>query len=167
VVASSDPGLLGGKLDIGASRVMEGRAWTGVVAESSAAVLSAHVPVLDDGGKMIGIAAISRNYPPPWSAWGMQFPICSPIWAWPVSWVWPVPCCCPGASNARPWAWNRDEITGLVENREAMLHGLKEGVVALDPNERITVANDSARELLGLPADCVGKKWHRFAWTPH
>jgi two-component system, CitB family, sensor kinase len=39
-----------------------------------------------------------------------------------------------------------------------MLHGLKEGVVALDPNERITVANDSARELLGLPADCVGKK---------
>lgn len=39
-----------------------------------------------------------------------------------------------------------------------MLHGLKEGVVALDPNERITVANDSARELLGLPADCVGRK---------
>jgi sensor histidine kinase regulating citrate/malate metabolism len=50
------------------------------------------------------------------------------------------------------------EITGLVENREAMLHGLKEGVVALDPHERITVANDSARELLGLPADCVGRK---------
>ena len=58
------------------------------------------------------------------------------------------------------------EITGLVENREAMLHGLKEGVVALDPHERITVANDSARALLGLPADCVGKKLHSLAVEP-
>ena len=41
------------------------------------------------------------------------------------------------------------EITGLVENREAMLHGLKEGVVALDPQERITVVNDSARRAAG------------------
>jgi two-component system CitB family sensor kinase len=30
--------------------------------------------------------------------------------------------------------------------------------VALDPHERVTVANDSARELLGLPPDCVGRK---------
>ena len=58
------------------------------------------------------------------------------------------------------------EITGLVENREAMLHGLKEGVVALDPHERITVVNDSARALLGLPADCVGKRLHSLSVEP-
>ena len=31
VVASSDPSLLGQPLELGESRVMEGRAWTGVV----------------------------------------------------------------------------------------------------------------------------------------
>jgi two-component system CitB family sensor kinase len=43
-----------------------------------------------------------------------------------------------------------DEIAGLLQDREAMLHGIREGVVALDPQERITVVNDKARRLLGL-----------------
>ncbi len=48
------------------------------------------------------------------------------------------------------------EITGLVEHREALLHGIKEGVVALDQQHRITLVNKQARELLALPDDCVG-----------
>lgn len=63
VVTASDPSLLGQQLALGESRVMEGRAWTGVLTTNGTAVLSAHVPVLDDDGKMIGIASISRNYP--------------------------------------------------------------------------------------------------------
>jgi two-component system CitB family sensor kinase len=158
VVASSDPGLLGGKLDIGASRVMEGRAWTGVVAESSAAVLSAHVPVLDDGGKMIGIAAISRNYPTTLERLGDAVP--NLLTYLGVASVLGVAGSLLLSRRVKRQTLGMEpsEITGLVENREAMLHGLKEGVVALDPNERITVANNSARELLGLPADCVGKR---------
>ena len=158
VVASSDPGLLGAELDIGSSRVMEGRAWTGVVAESSAAVLSAHVPVLDDGGKMIGIAAISRNYPTTLERLGDAVP--NLLTYLGVASVLGVAGSLLLSRRVKRQTLGMEpsEITGLVENREAMLHGLKEGVVALDPNERITVANDSARELLGLPADCVGKK---------
>jgi two-component system, CitB family, sensor kinase len=158
VVASSDPGLLGAELDIGSSRVMEGRAWTGVVTESSAAVLSAHVPVLDDGGKMIGIAAISRNYPTTLERLGDAVP--NLLTYLGVASVLGVAGSLLLSRRVKRQTLGMEpsEITGLVENREAMLHGLKEGVVALDPNERITVANDSARELLGLPADCVGKK---------
>ncbi|MEU5599898.1 sensor histidine kinase [Streptomyces sp. NPDC020298] len=43
-----------------------------------------------------------------------------------------------------------EEIAGLLQDREAMLHGIREGVVALDPDGRITVVNDEARRLLGL-----------------
>ncbi|MEU2779374.1 sensor histidine kinase [Streptomyces sp. NPDC007162] len=43
-----------------------------------------------------------------------------------------------------------EEIAGLLQDREAMLHGIREGVVALDPDGRITVVNDEARDLLGL-----------------
>ncbi|MEU6221785.1 sensor histidine kinase [Streptomyces sp. NPDC047022] len=43
-----------------------------------------------------------------------------------------------------------EEIAGLLQDREAMLHGIREGVVAFDPDGRVTVVNDEARRLLGL-----------------
>ncbi|MEV7377811.1 sensor histidine kinase [Streptomyces lydicus] len=43
-----------------------------------------------------------------------------------------------------------EEIAGLLQDREAMLHGIREGMVAFDPDGRITVVNDEARRLLGL-----------------
>ncbi|MGW3094377.1 ATP-binding protein [Streptomyces sp. NPDC001102] len=43
-----------------------------------------------------------------------------------------------------------EEIAGLLQDREAMLHGIREGVIAFDPDGRITVVNDEARRLLGL-----------------
>jgi two-component system CitB family sensor kinase len=166
VVASSDPGLLGQPLELGASRVLEGRAWTGVVAGSGSAVLSAHVPVLDDTGKMIGIASISRDYPTTLERLGDAIPNL-------VTYVGVASVLGVAGSfllsrrvKRQTLGMEPSEITGLVENREAMLHGLKEGVVALDPNERITVANDSARELLGLPEDCVGKRLNSLPVDP-
>jgi len=44
------------------------------------------------------------------------------------------------------------EIVELVQRREAMLLGVKEGVVGLDAEHRITLLNPAARELLELPA---------------
>lgn len=41
------------------------------------------------------------------------------------------------------------EIAALLEQREGVLHGVKEGVLALDLAGRVTLVNDSARELLG------------------
>lgn len=43
-----------------------------------------------------------------------------------------------------------EEIACLVQDREAMLHGIREGVVAFAPDGTITVVNDEARRLLGL-----------------
>jgi two-component system CitB family sensor kinase len=48
------------------------------------------------------------------------------------------------------------EISALLEQREAMLHGIREGVVAVDRNGLITVVNDEARRLLSLPEGIEG-----------
>ncbi|MDP9321474.1 MAG: sensor histidine kinase [Chloroflexota bacterium] len=48
------------------------------------------------------------------------------------------------------------EITGLLEQRDAMLHGIHEGVLALDTAGRVALANDEALRLLGLPASIEG-----------
>ncbi|MFD0599225.1 PAS domain-containing protein [Catellatospora coxensis] len=50
------------------------------------------------------------------------------------------------------------EIAGLVEHREAMLHGLKEGLLGLDASGRVTLANDEALRLLDLPHDVTGRR---------
>jgi two-component system CitB family sensor kinase len=48
------------------------------------------------------------------------------------------------------------EIAALLQQREAMLHGIREGVLGYDKRERIVLANDFARQLLDLRADVVG-----------
>ncbi len=50
-----------------------------------------------------------------------------------------------------------DEIGTLLEQREAMLHGIREGAVATDPAGRITLLNDEAERLLGLDPSAVGR----------
>jgi sensor histidine kinase regulating citrate/malate metabolism len=49
------------------------------------------------------------------------------------------------------------EIAGLAEHREALLHGIAEGVIALDPHLRVTLVNAVGRRLLGLPEQCLGR----------
>ena len=50
-----------------------------------------------------------------------------------------------------------DEIATLLEQREAMLHGIREGTIATDRAGRVTLVNDEARRLLGLGDDAMGK----------
>jgi serine phosphatase RsbU (regulator of sigma subunit)/PAS domain-containing protein/anti-sigma regulatory factor (Ser/Thr protein kinase) len=50
-----------------------------------------------------------------------------------------------------------DEIAGLLQDRDAMLHGIREGVVCFDAQGGITVINGEAQRLLGLEGDVEGR----------
>jgi two-component system CitB family sensor kinase len=50
-----------------------------------------------------------------------------------------------------------DAIAGLFQEREAMLHGIREGVLGLDTHNRARLVNDEARSMLELPSDCLGR----------
>ncbi len=49
------------------------------------------------------------------------------------------------------------DIAALLAEREAMLHGIREGVVALDRGGRIRLLNDEARRLLGIGDEALGR----------
>ncbi|MFF7167305.1 ATP-binding protein [Streptomyces sp. NPDC008086] len=49
------------------------------------------------------------------------------------------------------------DISALLAEREAMLHGIREGVVALDRSGRIRLLNDEAARLLGIGDEAVGR----------
>jgi two-component system, CitB family, sensor kinase len=58
----------------------------------------------------------------------------------------------------RTFGLELDEIARLLQEREATLHGIREGVIAVDPAGRISVINDHARRLLRLPSNASGKR---------
>lgn len=49
------------------------------------------------------------------------------------------------------------EITQLLEHREALLHAIREGVLAVNAEGEVELANQPARDMLGLDAHCVGR----------
>jgi two-component system, CitB family, sensor kinase len=158
VVVSSDPTEVGRRFRPGESKVLAGAAWTGTQQVDGSAVVTAQVPVYDLRGEVVGVAAVRRDVPSVWSRLGDVLPnLLAYLGVASVLGV--------GGSlllsrrvKRQTLGMEPAEIGGLVEHREALVHGVKEGVVALDPQGRVTVVNDSARELLGLPTDCVGRR---------
>ncbi|MGN6688473.1 MAG: Spo0B domain-containing protein, partial [Actinomycetales bacterium] len=50
------------------------------------------------------------------------------------------------------------DIATLLQQREALLHGVREGVIAFDDAGRVTLVNDEARRLLALRVDPLGQE---------
>src|SRR3984893_9814553 len=50
-----------------------------------------------------------------------------------------------------------EDIAALVQEREAMLHGIREGVITLDLQGSVTLINDEARRLIPLGSSALGR----------
>lgn len=50
------------------------------------------------------------------------------------------------------------EIASLLQEREALLHGIREAMIGFDDDGRVTVINSEARSLLNLEASVLGEK---------
>jgi two-component system CitB family sensor kinase len=48
-----------------------------------------------------------------------------------------------------------DEIAALLQEREAMLHGVSEGVITIDARGRVSLINEGARRLLGIGSSAL------------
>lgn len=58
----------------------------------------------------------------------------------------------------RTFGLELEEIATLLQEREAMLHGIKEGVIGFDRVGRIRIVNDEARRLLRLGTSVLGRR---------
>ncbi|NKX54760.1 sensor histidine kinase [Arthrobacter mobilis] len=166
ILTSPDPAQLGSKLPLGGSRVLSGRAWTGPVAVGGRTYLAAHVPVLDNSGKMVGIAAVGREYPSVLERLGEAAPNLLTYLGVSLALGGTGSVLLARRVKRQTLGMEPDEIAGLVEHREAIVHGVKEGVIALDPEDRVTLANESARRLLDLPPDCLGRSLDELGIQP-
>jgi sensor histidine kinase regulating citrate/malate metabolism len=160
VVSSTDPTLIGARLPRGEG-AGAGSGWSGPLTVRGSRELVAQVPVLGATrqtlGRQLGTVMVGEADPTVWQRLSGA-----------SSYLLAYLGIASGLGVAGSWLLARRvkrqtlgleprEIAGLAEHREAMLYGIAEGVVALDPQHRLTLVNEMGRRLLDLPADCVGQ----------
>ena len=158
VRASSDPSRIGVREDLGASRADDGRAWFGDVAIDGTHSLVGQVPLLSTDGEVLAIASVSEGYPSLWallSGAGERLLFYLGLGA--------------ALGLVASWLLSRRikrhtrglevaEIASLADHREALLHSIREGVIAVNNEGEITLLNDSAQDVLGVTGGAVGRR---------
>ncbi|MDC0766080.1 sensor histidine kinase [Streptomyces sp. HD] len=160
IVASTNPTLLGTRLPVSGVDAAEGRGWSGELPVNGITELVAQAPVLGAeggyAGDHLGTVMIGRASPSVWqrlvgaSSYLLIYLGVASVLGVAGSWL------LARRIKRQTFGMEPREIAGLAEHREAMLFGIAEGVVALDPHQRLTLVNAVGRGLLDLPENCVG-----------
>ncbi|KUN93274.1 ATPase [Streptomyces caeruleatus] len=160
IVASTNPTLVGTRMPSDGPQVTEGRGWSGELPVDGVTELVAQAPVLgaagDNAGNHLGTVMIGRASPSVWqrlvgaSSYLLVYLGVASVLGIAGSWL------LARRIKRQTFGMEPSEIAGLAEHREAMLFGIAEGVVALDPQQRLTLVNAVGRGLLDLPENCVG-----------
>ncbi|WP_210571285.1 ATP-binding protein [Streptomyces sp. GESEQ-4] len=160
IVSSTNATVIGDRLPLGEGAAA-GRGWSGPLTLDGSHELVAQVPVLgatrQNLGRHLGTVMIGEADPTVWQRLSGA-----------SSYLLAYLGIASGLGVAGSWLLARRvkrqtlgleprEITGLAEHREAMLYGIAEGVIALDPAARLTLVNEMGRTLLDLPEECVGR----------
>ncbi|WP_406048388.1 ATP-binding protein [Kribbella sp. NBC_00889] len=168
VIAATNLSALGSTLTLGDPGVAQGRGWSGELGVDDGTELVSQVPVLSQGtnadnqpdgtlGDQIGTVMVGERAPSIWqrlrgaSSYLAIYLGIACVLGLLGSWL------LARRIKRQTLGLEPREIAGLAEHREAMLYGLAEGVVALDPHLRVTLVNDVGRRLLDLPDNAVGR----------
>ena len=160
IVASTNPTLVGTRLPVDGPSVAQARGWSGELPVDGVRELVAQVPVLGEDlehvGEHLGTVMIGRVSPTVWqrlsgaSSYLLAYLGIASVLGVAGSWL------LARRIKRQTFGLEPREIAGLAEHREAMLFGIAEGVISLDPHLRLTLVNEVGRKLLDLPEDCVG-----------
>jgi two-component system CitB family sensor kinase len=144
---STDPSVpLSGKMYVGTQTGTLGESWR------------VKLPIRDEDGTIIGSVSVGileselradlYDYLPGLAMWLAGAVLVGTLGAvWVSRLVW-----------RRIYRLEPEEIAALLETREAMLHGIGEGLLAVDDQERIALVNDQAVRLLDLGPDTIGRR---------
>ncbi len=158
VLVSSDFAGRERRIDLTDSTVQRLRTWTGDVDDFGTPSIAAQVPIINRGGDLVGIAMVAEEYP----TWGERARSVLPdlltfaglglglgmAGAFLLSRL----------IRRRTRGLEPAAIAALADQREALLHSIREGVFAVADDGTVTVMSDSARELIGLGGDVEGRR---------
>lgn len=171
VLVGVDDDQDGRQIDLDDSDVQQLRMWTGDVTVDGKRSITAQVPVIqvreDEPPRLVGIVAVSEPYPTladrteRWLPDLVTFLGIGLLVGVAGSWL------LSRLIRRRTRGMEPAEIAALADSREAMLHSIREGVLAVSADGRVTVLSDSARELLDLTEVEEGAPLAELQLEPH
>ncbi len=170
VLAATEPSRVGKPADLGDSDALQGRGWSGDVDVAGRRTVAAHAPVISErDGTLLAIVAAEETYPsvadqltdagPDLAVYLGLAAVLGLLGTWLVS----------GLVRRATRGLGTTELAGLADHREALLHAIREGVVGVGTDRRVTAMNDAARVTLGLDAgpEPVGRRVDELGLDPH
>lgn len=151
-----DPDRIGEMVTTDPTPLESGEMYTGTQTGSLGESWRVKLPIVADDGTVIGMASVGVLESE------LRADLFDDLW-WLVAFV--LGAAVLGtllAALVSRLVWRRihrvepEEIAALLETRDAMLHGIGEGIVALDQNGRVALVNDEAQRLLGVDGSVVG-----------
>lgn len=145
-----DPSLIGRHVSTDPGEVLSGETYIGTQTGTMGQSWRVKVPIFDASHEVIGAVSVGvlesdlrREY------------LANAIWLFMAIGVAAIigvvgAALVTAVIRRRIFGLEPEQIAGLLEEREAILHGVREGVVAVDDNGRIVLINDAAQRLLSL-----------------
>ncbi|MEU4209110.1 sensor histidine kinase [Streptomyces sp. NPDC026206] len=151
------PGEIGRHVSTDPGPALTGHEWTGIENGTLGRSARGKVPLRDTEGAIVGAVSVGIAYDDVRDVLLQALPgllvyagaalAAGALAAFAVSW----------RLRKRTHGIELSEISALLDEREAILHGIREGVVALDRRGRVRLVNDEAQRLLGLGPDAIGQ----------
>ncbi|MEV5001137.1 sensor histidine kinase [Nocardioides sp. LML1-1-1.1] len=170
VLAATDPSRVGERAVLGASDALRGRGWSGDIARDGHRVVAAHAPVISaEDGTLLAIVTSEVEYPTLADQLAQAAPdlglflglgaLLGLAGTWVVARV----------VRRSTRGLGTTELASLADHREALLHAIREGVVGVGTDGRVTAMNDAARTTLGLDSgpEPVGRRVDALGLDPH
>lgn len=155
--AHPDPARIGERVSTDPSAALSGEVFVGTETGTLGTSLRAKVPVRAADGRIIGMASVGI----------LESQLAADLAEdLPELILWLAAAALVGVLGAalvtqlvrrRTFRLEPAEIAQLLETRDAMLHGIREGVVAVDDRQRLALVNDEALRLLGLTDNPTGQ----------
>ncbi|WP_229812560.1 ATP-binding protein [Lentzea flava] len=155
--AHPDPSRIGERVSTDPTAALSGEVFVGTETGTLGTSLRAKVPVRAADGRIIGMASVGilesqlsddlAEDLPELIGWLAAAALVGVLGAALITQL----------VRRRTFRLEPAEIAQLLETRDAMLHGIREGVVAVDDQEKLALVNDEAMRLLGLTGDPSGQ----------
>ena len=150
--------LIGKRVSTDPSAALGGRDWVGVQRGTLGVSVRAKVPIFDGTGTVVGMVSVGflENLVSEQLAGDLPQLALSLLVALALGIVGSLMLA--RRLKRQTFGLEPGDIAALLEQREASLHGIREGLVATSADGRITLINDEARRLLKVSADGVGRR---------
>ncbi|WP_413252216.1 SpoIIE family protein phosphatase [Streptomyces lydicus] len=160
------PGLIGRRAAGDWTRALRGESFTEKFKGAPSEAIRAVVPVTDARGSVVGVVTAGVQVTTVSEVVNRELPLLLGAGAVALALAVGGAALVSRRLKRQTHGLEPAEVTRMYEHHDAVLHSVREGVLIVDGDQRLLLANDEARRLLELPARSEGRPVHDLGLAP-